>query len=70
MFRMIPVSSSSIAAIGHDPKTSALHVQFKNGGVWSYAGVPAALHAEMLKAQSVGSHFHQNVRGKFQATKA
>ncbi len=66
---LLAVNSSSIAAIGHDPQTSTLHIQFKNGGAYSYAGVPADLHAQLISAPSIGSHFHQNVRGKFTATK-
>lgn len=63
---MTPVKSSNIAAIGHDAETGKLHVQFKSGGTWVYDDVPAETHAAMTNADSVGSYFHKNIKGKFE----
>jgi hypothetical protein len=59
---MTPVKSSNILAICYDETAQALHVTFKGGGTYSYAGVPKALHAEMLAADSVGSFFHSRIK--------
>jgi hypothetical protein len=59
---MAPVKSSNILAIGYDEATQSLHVTFKGGGHYSYSGVQKALHAEMLKADSVGSFFHSKIK--------
>lgn len=64
-----PVKSSHIAAIGYDPSEQALHVRFHSGAQFVYHNVPPHAHADLLSAQSIGSHFHSNVRGKFQATR-
>ncbi len=60
-----PVQSSNIASIGHDPATDTLHVEFRSGATWAYDGVDADRHAELLNADSVGSHFAKHIRGKF-----
>lgn len=62
---MTPVDSSSIAAVGHDPATSTLKVQFKSGDTYHYKGVSADAHASLLKAKSIGSHFQTHVRPKY-----
>lgn len=62
-----PVQSGSIASAGHDGH--ALEVEFKNGGVYRYAGVPKSAYDEMLAADSVGRYFHGNIRGKFDSVK-
>lgn len=44
-------------------------VKFTNGGTYRYEGVTAAQHAHMMTAESIGTHFHKHIRGKFKATK-
>jgi len=56
------VSSSNIASVGYDKKTSTLEVEFKGGGIYQYYNVPATVHAGFLSAESVGKHFHANVK--------
>jgi hypothetical protein len=36
---MAPVKSSLVAAVGHDPDTNTLAVQFQGGNVYHYANV-------------------------------
>ncbi len=60
-----PVSSSQIRSLGHDPATSTLEVEFHSGGVYQYVGVDALTHKAMAEADSIGAHFHSNIRGKF-----
>jgi hypothetical protein len=57
---MTPVTSSNIAAVGHDG--SALYVQFQNGGLYRYPSVGADHHAALLSASSPGQYFHQKVK--------
>lgn len=60
--QMQTVESSSIKAVGHDPISSTLRVQFHNGGVYEYHGVTAEQHKALLGADSIGRHFHAHVR--------
>lgn len=67
--KMVPVKSSNIEAIGHDPKANELHVKFKDGGHYIYADAAADHHNSMLNAESVGSYFHAHIKGKFKHRK-
>lgn len=64
-----PVASSNIASVGHDPETNTLEVEFKNGGVYQYEGVSADEHGALASADSIGSHFHKNIKSRYQGVK-
>lgn len=57
-----PVHSSNIKAIGYDPDTRELHVEFKGGGVFCYDGVSAAQHAALMAAPSHGAYLHAKIK--------
>jgi hypothetical protein len=58
----VPVASSNLKAIGYDPATQKLEVEFKSGGVFCYDNVSPQEHQDLIGASSIGSHFHQNIR--------
>jgi hypothetical protein len=67
---LTPVNSSGIAAIGHDPVTNTLRVQFTSGATYEYAGVSAEHHTNLIGAKSIGQHFQTHIRcGGFKHTK-
>lgn len=66
---MTAVRSSNVAAHGYDASSKTLAVQFANGGLYHYAGVPADVAAQLGAAESKGSFFASHVRGKFTSTK-
>lgn len=57
-----PVESSSIAAVGYDGALRTLEVEFVNGGVYAYDGVPKAVYAAFLAADSHGRFFNAEIR--------
>lgn len=58
-----PIESSSIAAIGYDPATQTLGVQFKRSPeVHHYSDVLPKKWADLQAAESVGSFFASHVR--------
>jgi hypothetical protein len=64
---LMPVTSSQIAAVGYDPIARQLVVRFHGSGprpeaIYSYAGVPAQIAAELIGAESPGSYFHRHIR--------
>jgi hypothetical protein len=63
----VPVKSSNLVSVAYDPKTQTLQVKFHSGAVHNYSKVPAATHAAMLKAKSVGSFFHSKVKDSFKS---
>jgi hypothetical protein len=68
-FTMEPVKSSAIKAIAHNPETNTLRVEFKNGGIYDYAGVDANKHAALAGAESIGAHFRQHILGVHEHTR-
>lgn len=61
----VPVSSSQIKSVGYDPATARMEVEFANdGGVYVYDNVPLSKYEALLNADSVGSLFHQTIKGK------
>lgn len=63
---MTPVTSSNIAAVGYREEDQTLRVKFTTGATYDYSGVPADAAKDFLEAKSVGSHFHKNIRGKWE----
>ena len=63
MTKLAPVKSSMLSAVGHDPATNTLTVEFVNGGRYEYPGVTASHHAELMAAPSIGKHLNTVVRG-------
>jgi hypothetical protein len=63
------VVSSTISQIQYNEETSEMIIQFKNGGSYSYEGVPQNLFESFHSAESVGSFFHKNIRGEYNSTR-
>ncbi len=60
---MIPVSSSTVQAIGYDEVTQVLYVRFiKKNSLYCYHGVPIAEFFGLQNAPSVGSYLDQNIK--------
>lgn len=72
---MTPVQSSQIQAIGHDPASNTLAIQFKRGQeaphggeiqalgpVYHYANVDAELFERFRTAESIGSFFYKTIK--------
>ena len=64
-----PVNSSNIKSVGFDPMTDTLEIEFGNGDVWQYKGVPEAIYQEMMEAASIGKYFYANIKNQFDAEK-
>ncbi len=62
---MKPVKSSTIKAIGYDPDTLALDVEFINGGLYRYENVSPEAYAALENAESIGSHLQKQIKGKY-----
>jgi KTSC domain len=60
-----PVSSSTIAAIGYDPDSGVLEVEFTKGAVYSYSGVPLGEYEGLMSADSKGKYLNANVKGRY-----
>lgn len=59
------VNSSNLKSVGYDPTVQVLEIEFHDGSVYQYTGVPQTIHSELMRASSHGSYFHKNVREKY-----
>ncbi len=57
------VSSSDIRSIGY--ANSTLEVEFHNGGIYQYRGVPENLYHNLINASSHGSYFAKYIKNSF-----
>lgn len=64
-----PVSSSNIAAIGYEPERGVLEVEFINGAVYSYSGVPLGEYEGLMSSDSKGKYLHANIKGRYPYSK-
>lgn len=70
LISLIAVESSQISAVGYDTNSRTLAVQFPGrgatpGSVYHYSNVPPEVFAEFQAAESKGTFFGKNIRGKF-----
>ncbi|MEZ0611687.1 KTSC domain-containing protein [Fibrella sp. WM1] len=59
----IPVDSSNLASVGYDGRT--LEVEFLNGSVYQYSGVPDEVYEALMSADSHGKYFNANIRTSY-----
>ena len=59
--QMIPVNSSNLRAVGYNPATQELTIEFYSG-VYTYSGVPQQIFDGLLSASSKGSYHHQHIK--------
>jgi len=62
-----PVQSSNVKSVGYDEPSRTMHVEFRDGGVYEYSGVPPETHQALVSAPSVGTHLHAHIKGRFPA---
>jgi hypothetical protein len=60
-----PVSSSNLRSIGYDSQSQVLEVEFTNGGLYQYVGVPEYVHQSLMNASSHGVYFSANIRNVY-----
>ncbi len=61
------VKSSNIRSVGYDAATKTLEVEFQGGNVYQHEDVPQDLADRLVRAESVGRFYNQNVKGTFEA---
>lgn len=69
LMNMIAVTSSNIDAVGYDPDTKLLQINFLNGTSYQYDGVPEYVAQGLVDASSVGQYFNANVKDSYGYTK-
>lgn len=65
----VTLDSSFIHGVSYDRFKEQLHVSFSSTGLWVYEGVPLEVYYGIVNADSPGSYYNYNVRGRFEAHK-
>jgi hypothetical protein len=55
------ISSSRIRAVGYDPKSQVLEVEFNDGKLLAYSGVSPEVHRGFMAAPSPVSFFEDKI---------
>ena len=63
------VSSSHIRGVAYDQEKSTLHVEFTNGGQYTYHEIPPDEYQALIEAPSVGEYFANNIKGAYSYTR-
>lgn len=63
---MIPVRSSAITAVGYDPNTQQMCIQFQQGHSYNFCHVPQYIFDGLLSAGSKGTYYNDHIRGRYQ----
>ena len=66
---LTPVKSTQIKAVGFDPKTGTMAVQFRDGGTYQYHGVSPQLHEQLMGAPSKGKFFSATIKHRYRSAK-
>lgn len=64
-----PVRSSMIRAVGYTTPKQQMHVRFNTGNVYGFSDVPVDVYSGLLKADSKGTYFNENIRDKYEHKK-
>jgi hypothetical protein len=59
------VESTTLSSAGHDAPSTVLELQFRNGAIYQYFLVPRRIYSDLLRAQSKGAYFNQNIRARY-----
>lgn len=57
------VESSMIRSVEYDPKGCLLEIEFNSGKVYQYFDVSKKEYEGLIKAESHGQYFLENIRG-------
>ena len=58
----VPVSSSTLSAVGFDPETQTLAVTFRNGTEYHYYNVASTIFEGICTASSPGQYFDAYIK--------
>lgn len=62
----IPVNSTLLSGVSYEANSTLLHLDFRDGSLYHYFGVPVEVYEGLLAAESKGVYFNRRIRGAFQ----
>lgn len=61
--------SSHLQSYDYDPNTQVLTVQFVNGAVYQYSGVPLTEYHNLVQSGGAGTYFWTKIRDQYPTAK-
>lgn len=61
--------SSHLQSYDYDPDSQTLTVQFQNGAIYQYTGVPHTEYWNLAQNGGSGTYFHAKIRNSYPTTK-
>ena len=59
------VTSSNLKSVGYDSGSGILEIEFKDGSIYQYSGVPESIYKGLMAASSHGTYHHQNIVDRY-----
>ena len=56
------MKSTLLRSVGYEEHRQTLEVEFSDGDVYAYQGVPSHVHRSLLAAKSIGGYFNKEIR--------
>jgi hypothetical protein len=60
-----PVTSTSIASVGFDPKRHVLEIEFKNGSIYQYNLISEKVYGKLMASDAKATYFNNNIRNVY-----
>ena len=61
--------SSHLQSYSYDADSQVLTVEFQNGTIYQYAGVPHTEYFNLSQSGGAGTYFHAKIRGQYPTQK-
>jgi len=61
------VGASNIRAVGYEPSSQTLEVEFTSGSIVQYSRVSPEVHRRLMNSPSPGSYFKDNIEEEYTA---
>jgi hypothetical protein len=61
----ILVNSSDLRAVGYDPLSKTLEIEFRDDSIYQYISVSELVYNRLLNASSKGKFFHAFIKDKY-----
>jgi hypothetical protein len=61
----VNVVSKNLQSVGYDEQQKILEIEFNDGGVYQYSGVPSEIYQGLLGASSQGKYFHAYIKNTY-----
>ena len=67
--KRMPVESTTLRSVGYSKKNKILQLEFSSREVYDYYEVPDYVYMGLMKADSHGSYFNQEIKDHYNFTR-